>query len=69
MYLRWEAGMGREERAERVMEGALAWRRERAGRAVRRRAKRESVGRCVRMRDWISSGREKKSAPRRLLDV
>ena len=56
-----------EERTERVRSGAFSCRRERAVREVRRRAKIEGRGRWERMRDWISEGRSKKRAPRRLV--
>jgi hypothetical protein len=48
------------ERMARVMTGALEWMIAWAEREVRRREKMVGRGRCDRIRDWISAGREKK---------
>ena len=45
------------------MSGALAWRRDRAVREVRRREKMVGRGRWERTIDWISDGSEKKRVP------
>ena len=68
MYRMSDGHIGREGEARtlRVIVGALKCKTEREVREVRRREKREGSGRCERTRAWISGGREKKRAPRRL---